>query len=107
MGYASRWITAGLVCLLASSTGCGPAGDTCAPSPAQEQEQAPFREKFKASILETRRTEKTLAWRFAGDDATLDMVIRFVRQESGCCDSAAFKILVMPHRESIWLEVAR
>lgn len=60
---------------------------------------------LKAQLLEKKELKNGYAFRFTGNDSTLDELTEFIKTERECCSFFTFNLIASGDKTSIWLEL--
>lgn len=61
--------------------------------------------ELKEKVLEKKELADGYAFRFNGDDETIDQLFEFVRTERRCCDFFIFNLSISGDQSEAWLEL--
>lgn len=60
---------------------------------------------LKKEILERKELPNGYAYKFAGNDQTLDMLAEFIKTERECCDFFMFNLSISGDKKEAWLQL--
>lgn len=74
-------------------------------SPELQKRKETVLAELKKGILEKKELTNGYAFKFNGDDETMDKLVAFIRSERNCCNFFTFNLKVSGDKRFLWMEI--
>jgi hypothetical protein len=74
-------------------------------TPELQRRKATVLADLQKQILEKKELENGYAFKFAGNDATVDALVEFAKSERACCDFFDFNLALNGDTSTVWFTI--
>lgn len=74
-------------------------------SPELQKRKETVLAELKNGVLEKKELTNGYAFKFNGDDETIDKLMGFIKSERACCDFFKFNIIITGDKSAVWLDI--